>query len=68
MATREAVRLYTVIEAAGVLGVSREYVYKRIAARELRVVELGTGTRAKQRVRQDDLDAFIDARTHERAS
>lgn len=66
MSTREAVRLYSIPEAAEHLGVSDSYVYKRVNAREIRTVELGNGSRPKQRIRQDDLDAFIDSRTHER--
>lgn len=64
--SREAVRLYSIPDVAAVLGVSRNYVYQRINSRELRVVELSNGSRPKQRVRQDDLDAFIDGRTHTR--
>jgi excisionase family DNA binding protein len=59
----EAVRLYSVIEAAGMLGVSRQWVYDRINDRSLAVVELGD-KRPKQRIRADDLQSFIDARTH----
>ena len=63
-AAREAVRLDSIPEAAKHLGVSDSYVYKRIAAREIRVVELGNAGRSKRRIRQDDLQAFIDARTY----
>ena len=59
----EAVRLYPVAKAAEVLGVSPDYVYDRINEGIIRVVELGSG-RAKQRVRADDLQAFIDSRTY----
>lgn len=58
-----AVRLYSVVEAAAVLGISRHYVYDRIKDGTLAVVELGTGERSKQRIRADTLQAFIDART-----
>jgi len=58
----EAVRLYSVKAAADVLGTSDDYVYDRINDGSLRTVELGS-TRSKQRVRADDLQAFIDART-----
>jgi excisionase family DNA binding protein len=58
----DAVRLYSVAQAAEQLSVSRYYIYDRINEGLLPVVELGTG-RAKQRVRADDLQAFIDART-----
>lgn len=60
----EAVRLYTVPEAASVLGVSRGFVYSLINAGEIRAVELGTNCKGKMRVRADDLQSFIDGRTH----
>lgn len=59
------VRLYTVIEAADLLGVSRHNIYKRINAGELPTVELGD-TRSKLRIRADDLQALIDGHTHGR--
>lgn len=59
----EAVRLYRPVEAAEVLGVSRYYIYDRIKEGAIRVVELGSTTH-KQRIRADDLQAFIDARTY----
>jgi excisionase family DNA binding protein len=61
-AVAEAVRLYSVAAAAELMEVSVDYVYDRIHAGELTVVELGHG-RAKQRIRADVLQAFIDART-----
>jgi len=61
-AVTEAVRLYSVSAVAGILGVSTDYVYDRIHAGDLAVVELGHG-RAKQRIRADVLQAFIDARS-----
>lgn len=62
MTTLEAVRLYSVAAAADMLGVSRQWVYDRINNGQIRVVELGDA-RSKQRVRADDLQAFIDGRT-----
>lgn len=58
----EAVRLYSVAAVADLLGVSRQWVYDRINGGQIRVVELGD-ERSKQRVRADDLQAFIDGRT-----
>jgi len=58
----EAVRLYSVASAAQLLEVSADYVYDRINAGELAVTELGHG-RAKQRIRADVLQTFIDTRT-----
>lgn len=60
---RDLPRLYSVADAARLLGVSTSYIYDRINERELAVVELGTG-RAKQRIRADVLQAFIDGRSH----
>jgi excisionase family DNA binding protein len=59
----QAIRLYPVAEAAKLLGVSVDYVYDRIKERVIPVVELGHG-RPKQRIRADDLQAFIDSRTY----
>lgn len=58
----EAVRLYSVASAAELLEVSTDYVYDRINDGLLRVAELGS-TKSKTRIRADDLQAFIDART-----
>lgn len=63
MSTPQAVRLYTVADAALLLDVGKDYIYRAIAADELAVTELGHG-RAKQRVRADVLQAFIDSRTY----
>ncbi|MFJ3957730.1 helix-turn-helix domain-containing protein [Arthrobacter sp. NPDC090010] len=59
-----ATRLFTVEEAAVELGVGKNYVYSAIKAGELPVVELGTGTRSKIRVRATALELFIEQRTH----
>jgi predicted DNA-binding transcriptional regulator AlpA len=61
-AMTDAVRLYSVAAVAEHLGMSRVWVYAQINTGKLRTVELGS-TRAKTRVRSDDLQAFIDART-----
>lgn len=67
MSVTDAVRLYSVAAVAERLEVSTDYVYDRIKSGEIPVVELGS-TRAKQRVRADDLQEFIDDRTFGRAS
>lgn len=67
-AQEPAQRLYTVADAAAQLDTGKDYVYDRIKAGDLRIVELGTNTRKKIRVRADDLQLFIDARTHGRRS
>jgi excisionase family DNA binding protein len=58
----EAVRLYSVTSTAQLLEVSRDYVYDQIKSGALVVTELGSN-RAKQRIRADVLQAFIDGRT-----
>lgn len=58
----DAVRLYSVRTVAERMEMSRGWVYAQIRAGVLPAVELGD-TRAHTRVRADDLQAFIDART-----
>lgn len=55
-------RLLKVSEAAEALSVGNDWVYERINRGEIPVVELGD-VRKNQRIRDTDLDAFIDART-----
>jgi excisionase family DNA binding protein len=46
------------------LDCSRPHVYGLIAAGRLRAVEIkASGTRPKTRIREDDLEAFINANT-----
>jgi excisionase family DNA binding protein len=54
-----AVKLLSVAEVAELWGTSVDYVYDRIAAKELPVINLGRG-RAKTRIRETAADAFID--------
>ncbi|WOH20158.1 helix-turn-helix domain-containing protein [Paenarthrobacter sp. GOM3] len=61
-APTEAVRLYSTKDAAELMGMSDDWVRARIKDGSLRAVELGS-SRQKWRVRADDLQAFIDART-----
>lgn len=56
-------RLLKVTEVAARLGVSRDWVYRRINRGELPVVELGDTSR-NQRIRESDLAAFIEQRTY----
>ncbi len=56
-------RLLKVVEVAELLGVGDDWVYERINRGELPVVELGD-TRKNQRVREADLEAFVEARTY----
>lgn len=62
------VLVVTALEAARILGMSREWVYDRIADGELRRVNLGTDARKIWRIRLDDLQEFIDSRTERAAS
>jgi len=50
--------LYSVAKVAQLLDVSTDYVYRAIKAGDIPVVELGS-TRAKQRVRAEDLARFV---------
>lgn len=62
MSALEAVRLYSVVKAAEILGTGDDYVYARIKDGSLRTVQLSSG-KSKRRIRADDLQAFIDSRT-----
>lgn len=56
--------LYRIPEAAELLGVTSNTVYRLIAAGQLRAVDVdASGRRPRTRVRHDDLQAFVDART-----
>lgn len=59
--------LLTPAEAAGRIGASEAHVYRAIASGELRVVDIAQpgSRRSKTRVRSDDLDAYIEARTRQ---
>ena len=60
-AVNECDRLYSVMEAAGLLGVSKHYVYERIHDGSILTVDLGQGT-SKLRISATDLSNFILAR------
>ena len=55
-------RLFSISEAAGLLGVGKTFMYSLVNSGTIRVIELGTG-RMKQRIRADDLQRFIDERS-----
>lgn len=62
-------QLLSVAKAAARLDCSRGHIYNLIAARKLRAVEIrATGTRTKTRIREEDLEAFIEAQTREAPS
>lgn len=56
-------KLLSIPDAAAQLGCSRTHVYGLIAAGHLRPVEIKASGRPKTRVRQDDLDDFIERQT-----
>jgi excisionase family DNA binding protein len=59
--------LLRVAEAAERLGCSRWHIYDLIAKGQLAAVDIGIG-RAQTRVREDELTAYIEARTRRAAS
>lgn len=59
-----ATQLLSVTKAAGRLDCSRGHVYNLIATGHLAAVEIkALGTRPKTRVREADLEAYIDQHT-----
>lgn len=62
------VQLYRIVEVARVLGCGRTQVYELIAAGELRTVRMGVGGKGDLRVREDDLEAWIEKHTRRAAS
>jgi excisionase family DNA binding protein len=63
-----ATKLYTTAEAAEILGVASITVWRWVNAGRIRAVDLSTGDRAKLRIREDDLQKFIDDRTLEQSA
>lgn len=57
-------QLLSVVEVAERLSCSRNHVYGLIATGGLRAVDLrASGAKAKTRIRESDLEAFIERRT-----
>lgn len=54
-----ALPLYTVADAAEMLGVSLNYFYERIRDGRISTVDLGTEKKPKLRIRADSLQQFI---------
>lgn len=62
--TKTKTQLLSVVTVAERLGCTRNHVYSLIAKGGLRAVDLrASGTKAKTRIRESDLEAFIEART-----
>ena len=64
-ANRPPVQLWSVPVAAELLGCSEMHVYRLVSTGELRAVDIsrkGAG-KSKTRIRSDDLDTYIGART-----
>lgn len=59
--------LLRVSEVAARMQCSRQHVYDLIAAGQLAAIDIGMG-RAQTRVREDELEAYIAARTRRAAS
>ena len=58
-----APQLLSIPEVARRLSCSRGHVYGLIAAGHLATVNIGAGTRSKTRIREADVEAFIESRT-----
>ena len=62
--SKPGTQLLTLPQAGERLGCSRTHIYRLIAAGKLRAVEIkALGKRPKTRVREEDLEAFIEAHT-----
>ena len=59
--------LLTIPEVADELKLAPNTVYKMIAAGDLRAVDMSVpgARKSKTRIRRDDLEAFVEARTRE---
>lgn len=58
-----ATKLYTTAEAGEILGVTGKTVWVWVNAGRIRAVNLSTGGKPKLRIREDDLQKFIEERT-----
>lgn len=58
-----ALPLYTVADAATMLGVKPNYFYERIRDGRIATVNIGSDLKPKLRIRNDTLQGFIDANT-----
>jgi excisionase family DNA binding protein len=60
-------KLLTIPEVADELNIAPNTVYKMIAAGDLRAVDMAVpgARKSKTRIRVDDLEAFVEARTRQ---
>lgn len=54
--------MLTLVEAGRVLKVSRVTVWRRVCAGEIPAIDVGAGSKARLRIKESDLSAYIDAR------
>lgn len=54
--------MYSIPETSELLGISRTTVYQLIQRGELHAIEVGTGGRARLRIRAKDLSDFVEDR------
>lgn len=59
-------RLLSIPEVADLLSCSVDSVYRLIAVHDLPTVDIGTARRSRTRVRESDLERFIERRTTKR--
>lgn len=58
-----ATQLHTTAEAGQILGVTGVTVWRWVNAGRIRAVDIGAGDKPKLRIRDDDLQAFIEEQT-----
>jgi len=64
MTTEAGIRLYTPKQAGKLLGVSHDVIDRWIRNGEIAFVDVGTPKFRRARIREDDLLALIEKRTH----
>ena len=64
-AGQPSAQLLTIPDAAERLGCSEMHIYRMVSSGELRAVDISQkgARKSKTRIRSDDLDAYIEART-----
>ena len=56
------IQLLTIAQVAEALGTNPQAVYRRIWAKEIKAVNIGTGTKSRLRVRTSDLERYVNDR------